>query len=123
MAGFGKLLAALDREHGTTSLSSYVQTVSDSELDVVAGDPLADAVLRFTRVRGQWRGSAVELLEEITSRRDFTPEERRNWRIAQELSASLTRLSKVLRRAGLQIERGKTNGKRWIELRMDIDQQ
>ncbi len=39
MAGFGKLLAALDREHGTTSLSSYVQTVSDSELDVVAGDP------------------------------------------------------------------------------------
>ena len=38
-------------------LEAYTQTIADNEMDVAAGHPLADAVLRFAKT-GEWRGTA-----------------------------------------------------------------
>ncbi len=117
MADFGKVLAALDHEYGTTSLKSYLQMTADSEMDVLAGDPLSDAVLRLART-GPWRGTPTELLAELTYTSEISKEERRGWRTAQELSQTLNRLSKGLRLVGLSITRGKTGGARYIHISM-----
>ncbi len=122
MADFGKLLAALDRAGNTTSLGSYTQMISDSELEVITSDPLSDALLRFMTVQVEWSGSATELLNELDYRQGLSYEERRGWRNAQELSQSLSRLAKGLRSAGLHVERRKSNGKRFLDLRLQVDQ-
>jgi hypothetical protein len=119
LAGFGKLLAALDRELGTSSLGDYGQLLADGELDVLSGNPLADALLRLVAQEGGlWSGSASELLSELTAGQEYTQEERRAWRTGQELSSSLSRLTKELRSIGLTIERRKSNGKRLLTLRL-----
>ncbi len=117
MADFGKVLGALDHEHGTTGLKSYLEMTTDSEMDVLAGDPLSDAVLRLART-GPWRGTPTDLLAELTRNDEFTKEERRGWRTAQEMSQTLTRLSKGLRLVGLSITRGRSGGARYIDIAM-----
>jgi len=118
MADFGKLLAALDVEYGTTGLASYTQMILDSELDVVSGDPLSDALLRLAGKEPAWKGTPTELLTDLLINNDYTPEERRGWRTAQEMCQTLARLSRGLRLAGLEVTSGKSNGRRYVELRM-----
>jgi len=114
MADFGQVLAALDVEYGTTALKSYQQITLESELDVIAGHPLADAVLQLAST-GPWRGTPTELLSDLTYQREFSREERAGWRTAQEMSQTLNRLSPSLRRAGVEVATGhRSNGKRII---------
>ena len=121
MADFGKLLAALDLEYSTDGLSTYLRAISDSELEVVAGNPLADALLRLIDKGDEYLGTPTRLMNTLVHERLHTSEERRGWRTPQELSQSLARLSKGLRLAGLHVEWRKSNGKRLLHLRRDTD--
>lgn len=115
MADFGKVVAALDRECGTDALAGYLQVVADNEVDAVAGDPLADAVKTLVDHENPWVGTSSELLA-VLQKDDLPPEMRRGWRTAQELSKTLTKLTKGLRTDGIFIDRRKSGSRRLIRL-------
>ena len=116
MADFGRALAALDTENGTASLEAYTLTIADNERDVAAGHPLADAVLRLVKT-GQWKGTATDLLNQLTADTVFTRDERRGWKTAQELSQTLNKLSRNLRQLGVTVATGgRSNGRRYIDI-------
>ncbi len=116
MADFGQVLGALDVEHGSSGLKFYLRMTAESEIDVIAGHPLADAIIRLVKT-GSWRGTPTDLLAELTDRRELTREERRGWTTAQEMSQTLNRLSKSLRLAGVEVVTGgRSNGRRYVHI-------
>jgi hypothetical protein len=117
MADFGRVLGALDLQHDTCSLSSYVQTTADSERDVAAGHPLADAVLQLAK-RGPWTGTPTDLLRMLTLDTDFSSDERRGWKTPQELGQTLSKLTKNLRLLGVSVVSRRSNSQRQIDIAM-----
>ena len=115
LADFGQVLAALDIEHGTVSLTSYLATMADSERDVASGHPLVEAVMHLVKT-GPWSGTPTELLGKLQDGQ-LTQEQRREWSTAAKLTQCLNRLSKNLRGLGVIVDtRARSNGKRLTKL-------
>lgn len=116
MADFGMVLAAQDAAYDANALELYMQMTVDSEIDVIAGHPLADAIIRLIR-DASFTGTPTELLEDLTSGKEFTRDERQGWRTAQELSKTLNSLTKSLRLVEVEVVTGlKSNGHRRIKI-------
>ena len=62
MADFGRVLAALDKLHGTNALDAYLAQRGRVVEDVLEADPIAEAA----RSLEGWEGTAGELLKRIT---------------------------------------------------------
>ena len=122
MADFGRVLAALDHEYGLSSLKAYLQTTADNDRDVAAGHPLTEAILALAKT-GPQRLTPAALLHKVMLFRDCSPNERRGWSTAQEMSQTLTRLSPSLRLLGVTVVRSRSNGNRYIDISRACDRQ
>jgi hypothetical protein len=95
MADFAKVVAAVDKVQGTEALDGYLAIRSDIAQEVVAGDPVAVAVQKFMVDKGEWTGTATELLGEL----DPWPKPEGWPKGPQPLSAALKRAAPSLRQA------------------------
>jgi hypothetical protein len=99
MAGFTRILAALDQVTGWTTVADYTSTAAEVAEAVIESDPFAEAI-RAQAALGDWAGTAAQLMELITP--DTPP---RTWpRSARAVSGALRRLAPALRSAGIAIE-------------------
>jgi hypothetical protein len=113
MADFARLLGALDRSQGWSSLADYTEAAADANRAVLDADPIARAVCALVQQRA-WQGTHDELLRVITPER---PD--RDWpRSARGLAGRLKRLAPALRdQAGIVVEHGGRSRNRLITLR------
>ena len=116
MADYAKLLHALDQVTGWSSLDAYRASIERVAADVIAGDPLATAVIAF--VHGQpgatWTGTADSLHRTLRSYHDDAGP----WpKTAKTLSGALKRLAPALRSQGIEVEWTRTNTERTIGLK------
>jgi DNA polymerase III delta prime subunit len=95
MADFAKVVAAVDKVRGTEALEVYLSIRDEIAQEVVGGDPVALAVQRFMTERGEWSGTATELLREL----DPWPKPEGWPKGPQPLSAALKRAAPSLRQA------------------------
>ena len=112
MAGYAKVLAALDLEYPWRTLDTYVAATSRALSSSVECDPVGAGVLVLMENRMHWEGSASALLDEL---RLLVPREQLpvNPRV---LSSQFTRLAPTLRRAGIEVERAGNGHGRLIRL-------
>jgi hypothetical protein len=114
MADFARILGALDRIQGWTTLADYGDAAAEANRAVLESSPVAQAVIGLIGRGGAWQGTAGELLDRITP--DPRP---RDWpRTARGLSGQLARLAPALEDNGIAVERPPTRGaQRSITLR------
>jgi hypothetical protein len=65
MADFARILGALDRIRGWTTLADYNAAAAEASQAVLDGDPVADAVLGLMSRQNVWSGTASELLTRL----------------------------------------------------------
>jgi hypothetical protein len=114
MADFARILGALDRTQGWTTLADYGEAAAEANRAVLESSPVAQAVIALVGRGGAWHGTPGELLDRLT------PEPRpRDWpHTARGLSGQLARLAPALEDNGITIERPPTRGaQRTITLR------
>lgn len=100
MADFARIVWAVDRVRGTNAFSTYLSTGHRIAAEVIEGDAVALAVEHFMSRRRRWRGTAQELLDELTE-----PERAKHWPSdAQRLGARLKRAAVALRSRGIDYE-------------------
>jgi hypothetical protein len=118
MADAAEVMAAVDALlPRSNALGAYRRAQQGVVEQVLEGDPVAAAVLRFMEANGrEWRGQPNELLRELA--RLTPPDARQNWPAnARSLSTRLARMEPALRSArGLVIERARGD-KRELRLR------
>jgi hypothetical protein len=115
MADFARILAALDRSQGWTTLADYRHVAGEANQAVLDSDPVARAVVALVE-RHAWKGTHDELLATITPDHPG-----REWpSTARGLAGRLTRLAPALRdQAGLLIEHETRSRHRLITLRIE----
>jgi hypothetical protein len=109
MADFTNLLAAMDVVRGTNAVQLFQAQAKSLASDVVAGDPVASAVVVLMTNRGLWEGNATDLLSLLVR-----PEgvEKRHWpATGRALSAALRRTAPALMKVGLNCEEGRRTSK------------
>lgn len=118
MADFGTVLAALDREFDSDTLTAYMSQVLESEVDAVIGDPLADAVTRLLRTAEDSIEVTATTLHRMLLNQEKEPptEMRRGWRTPREMSTTLKHLAKGLRLNGVLVEHRKSGNNRLISM-------
>lgn len=101
MADFARILAAVDRALGTDALALYVAQRGRIAEDVVAGDPVGEAIVALVGEHGAWTGSAGELLAAIRPKDAAPP---RGWpRTPRAMGGRLRRLAPALRQVGVEV--------------------
>ncbi|HEY5012832.1 MAG TPA: hypothetical protein VIK61_09030, partial [Acidimicrobiia bacterium] len=129
MADYAAVLAAVDRILGTEGLEEYLQSREGLAAEVVAGDPVAEAIIAFLDkieaddaalgagnelIDHGWQGTSTSLLNHLTPERPP-----RRWPTSsQALSGRLQRLASDLRTVGIEVTsgRGGAGGKRFIRI-------
>jgi hypothetical protein len=100
MADFARVVAATDRILGTNALTTYLGLRRRAAEEQIEGDLVAAAARRFALDRGDWRGTAGDLLTELTPERPP-----KGWPATPRgLSARLTRAAPALRTIGVEVE-------------------
>jgi hypothetical protein len=115
MADFARILAALDRSQGWTTLADYRLVAGEANQAVLDSDQVARAVCALVE-HHPWQGTHDELLAAITPERPDP-----SWpRTARGLAGRLKRLAPALRdQAGLVIDHETRSRRRLITLRID----
>ena len=94
--------------------AAYEQNRGNAEGIVLELDPVANAVRVFMEGQSTWTGTATELFERLEpiglNESGSFP------RGPTALSGKLTRLGPALRSVGIEIERGKRDGERYIAI-------
>jgi hypothetical protein len=99
-------------------MEAYFENTAEAVTNVIEGDAVCVALLTFLGVENNyWRGKPEELLTHLGN---FAPEgakRERDWpRNPQTMSSRLRLAMPSLRKIGVTIERGKTDGKRFIQI-------
>jgi hypothetical protein len=117
MADFARILGALDRSQGWTTLADYGEAAAEATRAVLESSPVAQAVIALIGRGGAWQGTPGELLDRITP--DPRP---RDWpRTARALSGQLARLAPAFDANGIALDRPATRGAhRVITLRATV---
>lgn len=111
MADFGRLLVALDCVTGWQSLDCYRDACAMIAIDVIAGDPLAAAIVELMATRLQWSGTAADLYAKLPR-----PEQSAWPKSPKSLGGALKRVAPALRGQGLDISWERTNTARIINI-------
>jgi hypothetical protein len=121
MADFAEVACAAAPAFGWTAecvLAALEENRAETVEAVFDADPFADTLRRFAEERGPWKGNATELLRALNSLFECDGRPGPGWpKDATRLSNRLRRVSPVLRRAGVEVEQGRTNTERWIAIR------
>jgi hypothetical protein len=124
MADFARVLAALDSAcpelTGGRALALFMGQRERIAGDVVDANPVAAAVVKLIEDRGDWSGTAAELLDVLTPRDDVGKPARlpKRWPAsARGMAGHLRRILPALRAVGIDadLERDSSRGraKRW----------
>jgi hypothetical protein len=120
MADYALVLRALDQHVG--SVYSYADAYGDSVRSVLAdralNDPFTAALIKHAKAhKGKWRGQPSALLAAIE--RDRPNDPKVGWPHGpQGLSTVIKTQAETLRAAGLMVDFGKSDGKRYIGLEL-----
>jgi hypothetical protein len=107
MADHGRVLAALDAATGAGYLATYVEATNAAKAVRAETDPLVSALLDLVtsdEQRGQWEGTASDLLDSLLRPLDVTSWPRSGRVLRQHLNAA----SELLRAAGITIRDART---------------
>lgn len=119
LADFAKVLAALDRVTGWSTLADFTGIGDDLATEVVAADPVATAIVALVDEYGTWTGTAGQLLSELST------EERnrlKDWpRSAAAMTGAVKRAAVVLRSVGVAANLGHraASGRAWTLTRCE----
>ncbi len=100
--------------------AAFDKNMAEAVDGVLEGDPVAMSLLAMLdKQPGRcWKGRGSELLTQLSN---WAPEgalRERSWpRNPQTLTSRLTLAAPSLRKKGIVIERGKSNGERWVSIR------
>jgi hypothetical protein len=116
MADFSKVLAALDNALGWNALETYIGSLDRVASDVLAGDPLGQAIrLLVESYGGSWVGTMSDLLQGLepyrTERTAFP-------KTPATLGNAIKRLAPALRSAGIEVDYGRSAGSRTTTFRL-----
>lgn len=101
MADFARILHAVDKVTGWTTLDTYRSAARDAVADVLDGDQFAHALITLVHARGEWRGTASELLE-VVETPDRPP---KTWpKDATRAGGRVKRLAPALRTIGIEVD-------------------
>jgi hypothetical protein len=100
LADFAKILAALDKATGWTTLADYFALADEITETVIEADPFADAVRALITKEHEWTGTAAGLLELLTPA-DNVP--KAFPRTARAVAGHLRRVAPALRKTGIAI--------------------
>jgi hypothetical protein len=119
MADFARVLAALDRvdpDPAVNRVAAYKVLHNDIARDVIEGDPFASKVCHLARARGQWSGTAGELLAEL---RPPNPKPK-DWPTnPRACGGALRRIGPALRVVGITMEYRRTESERTVHISAD----
>jgi hypothetical protein len=111
MADFALLAAASETAFWSagTFMSAYAENRDDAVDDVIAADPVAEAVRTMMEAKAsQWRGTATELLDLLTARVGERVSRAKSWpETPRSLGNRLRRAATALRKIGIDIEFGR----------------
>jgi hypothetical protein len=112
MADFARVLAALDEVMGWNSLEHYLSSLDRVASDVLAGDPLGEAIRALVMSRsGRWEGTASDLLNDLES---FKTDGVAFPKTGSKLSGVVKRLAPSLRSDGIDVRSYRTSRARMI---------
>lgn len=101
MADFARVLAAVDRIKGWSTLTSYTTTSAEVAADALEGDPFGSAVVSLVEANGSWSGTAGLLLEHLPHLDTAHPK----WpKDATRAGGRLKRLAPILRSVGITFD-------------------
>lgn len=136
MADFAQWGCAVEESLGFNKgdfLAAYRSNIADANASALDSSPVAQAVYHFCKDRPEFRGTALELLEELRRfievgnlsgakgpnalalllRHPKFPKS------ANQLSGELAKIEPILRKLGVSLQRGRTHLGRWIYLKRD----
>lgn len=114
MADFALVGMAVERVLGWPAgafMRAYRSSISDQTEEALAGSLIADPIRQLVEKRGEWHGTATELLSEIECDVDNAVTRRSHWpKSPKSLSDQLTRIAPNLRHAGIDFEPARKDG-------------
>lgn len=119
MAGFCRILAALDRVRGSDSLGTYERRHAEGLAASAADSRFNAALIRFAATRGEpWRGEADDLYRVLCEREDIDEDRPpADWPNGATAAGKwLARDEEALRQAGVVVTRGRKKGRRTIRV-------
>jgi hypothetical protein len=115
MADHARILAALDAATGSTTLPSYLRSVTDAQATVVESDHIAAAVRSMMAGAHRWQGTATDLLDLLTP--DRPP---KGWPTTpHHLGGRLRRATPALRAVGIEVTHHRDGQHRTIAITKD----
>jgi hypothetical protein len=118
MADFAQVLGALDLLHGTHSVQTYLDQADELDQRVLESEPVATAVMELMEDRETpWEGTATTLLDELGYQPHVNTKHRWWPNDGTRLAQRLTRVTPLLRKAGIDVSRRKSNGQRILVIR------
>jgi hypothetical protein len=98
---------------------AFDRNVADAVDSVLEADPVAVALMSLIAANnGHWRGRGEQLLSQLVAWAPEGATRDKSWpRDPTRLSGRLTLASPTLRRKGIDVVKGKSNGERFIEVR------
>lgn len=113
MADFARVLAAIDHCRGLQALELYAEQAKELTAKVVESDVVAPQVIQLMRTRGEWVGSATDLLGLLTP----TTRPPHGWpATAHVLTGRLRRIAPALRDSGIEFSTKRLRGERRVVL-------
>jgi hypothetical protein len=117
MADFARLLAAVDHVTGWGSLNAYTANTGNVAADVVSSDPVASAVAELVEERGNWSGTATDLLALLNTRVPPDMRPSKGWPTdGSRLSSRLKGASQALLAVGVNYEKLRDGKARQVHL-------
>jgi hypothetical protein len=118
MADFAQILGALDNLHDTHSVQTYLDQADELDQRVLESEPVATAVMELMDDRKTpWKGTATELLKHLGYLPNVNTKHRWWPTDGTRLGQRLTRVTPLLRKTGIDVTRGKSNGHRILVIR------
>jgi len=118
MVGYVRFVTAAEKAFGwpaETFLSAYIKSQDEANRASIDMNPLASAVRHMIEREGNIKCQASELLNKLNEHADDTIRKSPFWpKLPNKLSSNLTRCQPQLRRIGINIEKKRENGQRWI---------
>jgi hypothetical protein len=104
---------------GRAFLAAFLANQKDAAVATLENNPVATALIAFGKGKAAWKGTATELLTELSGKfwQHVGKGRDDNWpRTAGILSARLNRAERALEHIGIKIEFCRSNGERWLEI-------
>jgi len=120
MADFAKLIVAaepkLPCEPGAFLLA-YQRNRASANESAIESSVLSGPLLDFMKGRCDWRGTATELKDALGEQAGNRVTKGKDWpKRPHQLAGELRRIAPNLRRAGIEVETGKSGGSRFVSL-------